>query len=130
MDTAMRTAKEYFVRFIITFILVLSLLAAGFGAGMWKFVPQRWNEPLVNLSRAQVHMVLGFPDTDAFANEAREEWHESALVGAWVLSVYYDKQAHVVRAEQEFAWGPGYLLWGRDYRYYLEHPDKVPAVQP
>jgi len=80
--------------------------------------PARWAGPLATLNRAQVHALLGIPDAD-FLPKGWDGWDKPVLIGAWVLTVYYDDQEHVTSARTKFDWGLGHLSWDRDYQKRL-----------
>jgi hypothetical protein len=67
------------------------------------------------MTRTQVHALLGAPDAD-FSPQGWEGWDQPALVGAWVLVVYYDEVGAVTSVRSRFDLGLAYLRWDRTHQ--------------
>jgi len=118
----MNRVREHFrtvVMQLIIVLLVFLLLIGALTVGLRSAIPQRWYEPLVGLNRGKVHAVLGLPDGN-FMPKGWEGWTQSALVGAWVLLVYYNDSEQVVDAKRKFHWGLDYMRWEHDYRKQMD----------
>jgi hypothetical protein len=82
--------------------------------------PARWKESFSQLNRTQVHALLGLPDAD-FSPKGWDAWDKPVLVGAWVLTVYYDDKGQVTEVRRKFDWGTNYLSWDRDLQRRLHN---------
>lgn len=99
-------------------ILILVAMLAWITAALLLMPPRRWHEPITELNRTQVRALLGNPDADASV-KGWDGWDQPAVVGAWVLKVYYTEEGRVITVQKYFDWGFGYLSWERDYRKLL-----------
>ncbi|WP_160309021.1 hypothetical protein [Anaeromyxobacter sp. PSR-1] len=98
--------------FTLAIVTAAALSAAGTA---WSVRPRRWNAPIATMTRPEVHALLGAPEVD-FSPKGWEGWDQPALIGAWVLIVYYGEGDRVTSVQSKFDWGFGYMSWDGRYR--------------
>src|SRR5262249_41762663 len=96
-------------------LLGLVLFGAAVCAGYALSYPERWNEDLVGMGRADAWRLLGVPDID-YSDKGFDGWKRNAIFGAWVRVVRYGENEKISRVDKTFDWGFGYLSWDDDYR--------------
>jgi hypothetical protein len=96
-------------------LLAVPLIAGAVCAGYAMPYPDRWNEELVGMHRADAWRLLGVPDID-YTEKGFDGWNRNAIFGAWVLVVRFEESEKISSAEKRFSWGLGYLSWDVDYR--------------
>ena len=105
-------------------LLGLVLVGAAVCAGYALSYPERWNEDLVGMGRADAWRLLGVPDID-YSDKGFDGWKRNAIFGAWVLVVRYGENEKISRVDKTFDWGFGYLSWDDDYRKQWKRPNSA-----
>jgi hypothetical protein len=90
------------------------LLVAAIVAGYALPYPERWDEGLLGMKRADAWRLLGVPDIEY--SEKFDGWNRDALIGSWVLTIRFRDDEVITSVDRKFDWGLGYLAWDDDYR--------------